>query len=118
MTGFVDKAVEEGAKIETGGKRFVPTDPHLENGFYFSPTIMTNCRDNMEVVQEEIFGAVVTILPFDTEEEVLTRANNTRLGLAGGIFTKYIKFKQQFLKTLFKSLLHLCFSHAAVGRQR
>ncbi|XP_014675875.1 PREDICTED: aldehyde dehydrogenase family 9 member A1-A-like [Priapulus caudatus] len=91
VVAFVGRAIEEGAKVETGGKRFVPTDPHLENGFYFSPTIMTNCRDTMQIVNEEIFGAVVTILPFETEEEVVTRANNTRLGLAGGVFTRDVQ---------------------------
>lgn len=48
-----------------------------------------NCKDKMTCVQEEIFGPVMSILPFDTEEEVLARANNTRFGLAGGVFTRY-----------------------------
>lgn len=91
ITGFVDRALEEGAECVTGGKPFIPTDPHLENGFYFQPTILTNCRDNMEIVNKEVFGAVMTILPFDTEEEVLTRANFTPYGLAGGVFTRDIK---------------------------
>lgn len=48
-----------------------------------------NCRDDMTCVKEEIFGPVMSILPFDTEEEVVERANNTKFGLAGGVFTRY-----------------------------
>lgn len=48
-----------------------------------------NCNDTMTCVKEEIFGPVMSILPFDTEEEVLERANNTHFGLAGGVFTRY-----------------------------
>lgn len=46
------------------------------------------CKDDMTCVKEEIFGPVMSILPFDTEEEVLERANNTKFGLAGGVFTR------------------------------
>lgn len=48
-----------------------------------------NCTDDMTCVKEEIFGPVMSILPFDTEEEVVERANNTKFGLAGGVFTRY-----------------------------
>lgn len=48
-----------------------------------------NCSDDMTCVKEEIFGPVMSILPFDTEEEVVERANNTKFGLAGGVFTRY-----------------------------
>lgn len=51
--------------------------------------LLGNCRDDMTCVQEEIFGPVMSILPFDTEEEVVERANNTKFGLAGGVFTRY-----------------------------
>jgi len=47
-----------------------------------------NCRDDMTCVKEEIFGPVMSVLPFDTEEEVLQRANNTTFGLASGVFTR------------------------------
>lgn len=53
-----------------------------------SPCIIDGCTDEMTVVKEEIFGAVMTILPFKDEEEVVRRANNTTFGLAGGLFTK------------------------------
>jgi len=63
-------------------------DP-FQNGYFISPCILTNCHDDMTVVREEIFGPVATILPFDTEEEVIRRANQTPYGLSAGIFTKY-----------------------------
>ena len=49
---------------------------------------MTNCNDEMKAVKEEIFGSVATVLPFETEEEAVRRANNTEFGLGGGVFTK------------------------------
>lgn len=55
-----------------------------------SPLLAGNCRDDMTCVKEEIFGPVMSILSFDTEEEVLERANNTSFGLAAGVFTRYV----------------------------
>ena len=60
----------------------------LKGGYYLSPCVMTKCHDNMKAVQEEIFGSAAIILPFDTEEEVIERANDTTFGLGGGVFTK------------------------------
>lgn len=53
-----------------------------------------NCRDNMTCVKEEIFGPVMSVLPFDTEEEVIQRANNTTFGLASGVFTRWAEDTQ------------------------
>ena len=55
----------------------------LSGGYYLSPCVLTNCHDKMKAVQEEIFGSVATILPFDSEAEVVERANNTAFGLGG-----------------------------------
>lgn len=55
----------------------------------YSAVLPGNCTDDMTCVKEEIFGPVMSILPFDTEEEVVERANNTKFGLAGGVFTRY-----------------------------
>lgn len=55
-----------------------------------SATLSGNCKDDMTCVKEEIFGPVMAILPFDTEEEVVERANATKFGLAGGVFTRYV----------------------------
>ena len=53
-----------------------------------SPCVLTNCQDDMKVVREEIFGPVMSILSFATEDEVIKRANATHYGLAGGVFTR------------------------------
>ena len=65
-----------------------PSDPTLSGGYYLSPCILTDCHDDMTVVKEEIFGAVMSVMPFTTEEDVLQRANNSNFGLAAGVFTK------------------------------
>lgn len=57
-----------------------------------------NCRDDMTCVKEEIFGPVMSVLPFDTEEEVLQRANNTTFGLASGVFTRSAEDSQSTLE--------------------
>ena len=59
-------------------------------GYYVSPCIVTNLNDENTIMKEEIFGAVASVVTFDSEQEVIERANNTRFGLAGGVFTKDI----------------------------
>lgn len=87
VLGYVESAVSEGATLACGGERVVvPGD--CSGGWYLSPAVLTGCRDDMKAVREEIFGAVAAVLPFDTEEEVVARANDTTFGLAGGVFTK------------------------------
>ncbi|CAD6506200.1 BgTH12-07127 [Blumeria graminis f. sp. triticale] len=61
-----------------------------ENGYWIQPTIFTDCTDDMKITQEEIFGPVLCILPYDTIEEAIIRANNTQLGLAAGVFGRDI----------------------------
>lgn len=87
VLGYITSAVEEGAKIECGGERVV-VPGECSEGYYLSPCVLTNCHDEMKAVKEEIFGSVATILPFETEQEVVERANNTPFGLGGGVFTK------------------------------
>ncbi|XP_054621450.1 4-trimethylaminobutyraldehyde dehydrogenase B [Dunckerocampus dactyliophorus] len=88
---FVDQAKEEGAVVLCGGEPFVPSDPKLKGGYYMTPCVLANCRDDMTCVREEIFGPVMSVLSFDTEQEVLQRANDTALGLAAGVFTSDVK---------------------------
>lgn len=85
VIAFVESAKEEGARVLIGGKRVHPVG--VENGFYFAPTVITDLNDSMKIVREEIFGAVMLILPFETEEEVVRRANDTPYGLAAGVFS-------------------------------
>lgn len=73
--------------MECGGERVV-LEGDLSGGHYLSPCILSGLRDDMEVVREEVFGAVACVLPFDSEEEVIRRANDTPFGLGGGVFTR------------------------------
>ena len=86
VLGYVDKGVAEGARLVTGGKQLHPQG--FEGGYFMEPTILADCHDDMTVVREEIFGPVMSVLVFDTEEEVISRANDTRFGLGAGLFTR------------------------------
>lgn len=90
VLGFVDQAKKEGAKVLCGGEPLTPSDPKLKGGYFMSPCVLDDCRDDMTCVKEEIFGPVMSVLAFDTEEEVLRRANDTTYGLASGVFTRDI----------------------------
>uniref|UniRef100_A0A8C9UL23 Aldehyde dehydrogenase domain-containing protein n=1 Tax=Spermophilus dauricus TaxID=99837 RepID=A0A8C9UL23_SPEDA len=93
VLGFVKSAKQQGARVLCGGDPYVPQDPKLKDGYYMRPCVLTDCRDDMSCVREEIFGPVMSILPFDTEAEVLERANDndTSFGLAAGVFTRDIQ---------------------------
>ncbi|XP_071059138.1 4-trimethylaminobutyraldehyde dehydrogenase-like [Pseudochaenichthys georgianus] len=90
VLAYVNQAKKEGARVLCGGEPFVPSDPKLKGGYFMSPCVLDNCRDEMTCVKEEIFGPVMSVLPFDTEEEVIKRANNSPFGLASGVFTRDI----------------------------
>lgn len=87
VLGFIDRANKEGAEILIGGKLVQMDDPALQGGKYLSPCILKP-SDEAEITCEEVFGPVMNVYSFDTEEEVIKRANNTRFGLAAGVFTK------------------------------
>jgi betaine-aldehyde dehydrogenase len=86
VMGFIERAKAAGARVAFGGG--TPSDPKLRKGYFVEPTIFADCRDDLEIVREEVFGPVMAVLPFKTEEEVLARANDTPYGLAAGVFTK------------------------------
>ncbi|KAM7053489.1 4-trimethylaminobutyraldehyde dehydrogenase [Molossus nigricans] len=88
VLGFVKLAKEQGAKVLCGGDLYIPEDPKLKDGYFLSPCVLASCTDDMTCVKEEIFGPVLSILSFDTEAEVVERANNTSFGLAAGVFTR------------------------------
>jgi betaine-aldehyde dehydrogenase len=93
IMGFINSGKSSGAILLTGGikpeKDF--KGRNITSGNFLTPAIFTNCDDSMEICREEIFGPVLSILSFDSEEEVIERANNTPFGLAAGVFTNDIK---------------------------
>lgn len=85
ILAYVEKGKAEGATLKTGGYRL--TDNGREKGFFIAPTVFTDVTSDMAIVREEIFGPVVTIQKFSTEEEAVKLANDTDFGLAGGVFS-------------------------------
>jgi betaine-aldehyde dehydrogenase len=85
VLAYIARGRAEGARVLVGGQRVV--DGALGAGFFVAPTVFDDCRDDMTIVREEIFGPVMTILGFDDEDEVVARANDTEFGLAAGVFT-------------------------------
>ncbi|MEW2492344.1 aldehyde dehydrogenase [Streptomyces nodosus] len=83
VAGYVDLGRSEGARVLTGGHS---TDGGL-GGYFYEPTILVDVDNSMRVVREEIFGPVLAVMPFDTEDEVVRLANDTDYGLAAGVWT-------------------------------
>lgn len=90
ILGYIELAKQEGGTILTGGKRYIPNG-RCEKGYFIEPTIIEGLDYQCRVNQEEIFGPVVTLTPFDSEEEVIMMANSTPFGLACSIWTKDIE---------------------------
>jgi betaine-aldehyde dehydrogenase len=85
VLSYIERGRSEGARLLTGGSRV--TSGALARGFFVAPTVFDNCRDDMAIVREEIFGPVMSVLDFEDEREVIERANATEFGLAAGVFT-------------------------------
>ena len=85
VLSYIDRGRAEGARILTGGMRV--TTGALKKGYFVAPTVFDDCRDDMSIVREEIFGPVMSVLEFEDEQEVIERANATEFGLAAGVFT-------------------------------
>ena len=85
VLGYIARGRREGARVVIGGERVTRGD--LANGFFVAPTVFDGCHDDMVIVREEIFGPVMTVLDFETEDEVVGRANDTEFGLSAGVFT-------------------------------
>lgn len=83
VQGYIDSGKEEGGEIVAGGGR----PEHLDRGFYVEPTLISGARAGMKVVQEEIFGPVVVVIPFDDDDEGIALANGTEFGLYDYVFS-------------------------------
>jgi aldehyde dehydrogenase (NAD+) len=84
VNGYIEKGIAEGAKLVTGG----PGKPEgLDKGYYVKPTVFSNVTNDMTIAREEIFGPVLSILPYDGEEEAVRIANDTPYGLSGGVWS-------------------------------
>ncbi|MDX1651159.1 MAG: aldehyde dehydrogenase [Brumimicrobium sp.] len=90
VLSYIELAREEGGTVLTGGNRVILDAPY-DKGYYIAPTIIEGLDYNCRTNQEEIFGPVVTIMPFDTEEEVIMMANSTTYGLSATIWTNDLK---------------------------
>ena len=86
VLGYIESGKKEDARLVTGGTRI--TDGDYARGQYVQPTVFADCRDDMKIVREEIFGPVMSILTFANEDEVIARANDTIYGLAAGVVTE------------------------------
>ena len=84
VMGYLEKGRNEGATLVTGGGR--PKD--MNRGYYVEPTIFSNVSSDMTIAKEEIFGPVVSVMPYENEEDAIRIANNSTYGLSGAVFTK------------------------------
>ncbi|GAB55988.1 betaine aldehyde dehydrogenase [Glaciecola punicea ACAM 611] len=89
VLSYIQLGKDEGATLAFGGERVKPAG--CEKGYFVGPTIFTDCSDDMSITREEIFGPVMAVLSFDSEEDVIRRANDTIYGLAAGIFCNDIR---------------------------
>lgn len=98
VLSYVEIAKEEGGKVVYGGKQL--TIEGYENGYYMEPTIIEVDTDECRINQEEVFGPVVTLMPFKTEEEVLEMANKVKYGLSATLWTNDLKRTMRMTKQL------------------
>ncbi len=86
VLGYIEAGKTEGAKVRTGGER--DTSAGRENGYFVKPTIFEGVTPGMKIAQEEIFGPVLAVMPFEDEAEAVKLANSTLYGLVSGVWTK------------------------------
>jgi aldehyde dehydrogenase (NAD+) len=85
VMGYIESGLSEGATLACGGERVG------DRGYFIQPTVFADVQDGMEIAREEIFGPVMSLIPFKGVDEVIARANRTSYGLAAGVWTRDIK---------------------------
>ncbi len=86
VISYIDQGVKEGAQVLVGGEAV--TTPPFDQGYYIAPTIFVDVHPDMVIAQDEIFGPVTTMIPFKSEEEAITIANNSQFGLGSAVWTR------------------------------
>ncbi|UGQ12449.1 aldehyde dehydrogenase family protein [Yinghuangia sp. ASG 101] len=86
VVGYLAVGRDEGARTAAGGRRI--DEGALANGYFVAPTVLADVRDDMRVAREEIFGPIACVMPFDSVDEVVARANDSEFGLGGGVWTR------------------------------
>ena len=98
ILSFIEAAKGDGARLVAGGGR--AEGPGLEKGFFIQPTIFADVRSDMKVAAEEIFGPVLSIIPFTDEEEAVRIANDTPYGLASGVWSENISRCMRMMRAI------------------
>ena len=98
ILNYIGIAKSEGAQVLLGGGK--PKDPDLARGWFVAPTIFGGVTNNMRIAQDEVFGPVLSVIPFDDDEEALAIANDTRYGLAAGLWTQDFRKIKHFSEQL------------------
>lgn len=101
--GFVAQAVKDGARVVTGGNRILEDT----GGYYMAPTVVTDVKPEDALAQEEVFGPVVAVIPFDSEDEALTIANGTKYGLASAVWTNNLSRAHRMVRKIRAGVVHV-----------
>ncbi len=96
VEGYIETGLEEGARVVTGGGR----PAHLERGWYVEPTLFADVDNSMRIAREEIFGPVLTVIPFDSIDEAVEIANDTDYGLSGAVFAADVELGTQVARRI------------------
>lgn len=100
VTSYLEPAGKEGARLVFGGRAGAEVVPELPGGYWVAPTLYTTEDNGLRVCQEEIFGPVAVAIPFETDDEALAIANDSRYGLAAGVWTRDLRRAHRFVRDL------------------